>query len=340
MVKKKELMIVASVLVFILGAVVVAGMFSAKRLPARQPAIKSKDAPKPGAALKATAKRTFSKGMGGLTVRLKGADDKEILSRVRAFKSIDTGSAALMAVFTSNRMQELPPGNYDIEVDGVPQKIYKNITVSKDKETIKDLGRPSGSFLIKALNSKNKEANYPIRIFYPKSNFLITTSMANRPLEIMAGVYDIEIGSSPKIVEEGVRIEQGKVKVLDMGVITGALLVKALDEGGKERRYTIRVKRQDKGDVVATGVTGRPIELLAGTYVVELVAMPAQSKKDIKIEKGAETTLDFEVRLGPATTPAKAAAATTSSAATKAASGVTAASPDIKAEVAPATSKK
>ena len=302
--KNKNLIIGASLAVVILIVMVfIVKPFSPKK-PAAKPAdVKAKAADvkaKSASAVKAPARKTFSKDMGGLTVRILGAKDRELAVKVRAFRGSDANSGVLMAAFASNRMQELPSGNYDIVVDTVPQKIYKNITVSKDNETVKDLGRPAGSLIIKVLNSKKKEASYPVRILHPKSNFIITTATANRPLEVMAGVYDIEIGVAPKVVEEGVKIEPGKDKILDMGVITGALVVKAVDENKKEARYAVRVKKQEKGDIAATGTTGKPMELLTGTYAIELLSAPAQSKKDIKIAAGEETTVEFEVQARPA----------------------------------------
>lgn len=309
--KDKKLVVAA---VIVLAAVIIGVMFMAKPSKVKAPA-KTARAQKASQALKpspvksapvkpAPAKKVFSKGMGGLTVRILGTGNREAGLRCRAFKAIDPSTSLLVASFNTNRMQELVPGNYDIEIESSPQAIYKNISVSEGKETVKDLGRPTGAIEVKALNSANKPAPYSVKLLYPNSSFVAATFMTNRPVEVLSGTYDVEIAITPKRVEYGVRVEAGKDKALDMGAVTGSLTVKAFDEGKKELKLNFKVKNQAKGDVIANGVTGRLMELVPGTYAIDLASSPAQTKGDVKVSGGSASDVEFAVE-----TPKPAAAA-------------------------------
>jgi len=293
MIKKNFIAVsVAVAVVLVIGIVFIAKPFSKKR-----PVVKTAAAQKaPKAVAKAPVKKAISKDMGGLTVRMLNSKNQDAFVRIRAFKASDSRSSVLMASFTSNRMVELLPGNYDIEVDTIPQKIYKGINVVKGKETVEDLGRVSGSLVVKMLNSKKREAAYPVRVLYPRSNMAVTSAMTNRPVEVLSGSYDVEIGITPKIVESNVRVESGKNAVLDLGAVTGAVIVKAADENKKEARYGVRIRKAANNELAVSGITNRPIELFQGTYNIEIASVPVQVKKDVKVNAGEEVSVEFLVQ--------------------------------------------
>ena len=304
---------VAVAVVLIIGIVFIAKPFAKKR-PVAKTSVAQKAAKAPA---KAPAKKAISKDMGGLTVRILNSKNQDAFLRIRAFKASDSRSSVFMASFTSNRMVELLPGNYDIEVDTIPQKIFKGMSVAKGRETVEDLGRVSGSLVVKMLNSKKRDAAYPMRILYPRSNMAVTSAMTNRPVEVLAGSYDVEIGIMPKIVETNVRIESGKDTVLDLGAVTGAIVVKAADENKKDVKCGVRVKKTATNEVVFSGITNRPIELFQGTYNIEVASVPAQVKKDVKVNAGEEVAVEFLVQAP--VTPAKPAVASVKPRATPAA---------------------
>ena len=250
------------------------------------------------------AKKTFSKGMGGLTVKIKGSNDKPQSLRIKAF-SADSGiSSVFSTTFTSDRMQELLPGTYDIEIDTVPAKIYKNINVSEGKETVQDLGVVTGSLEVKALNSKKRDAPISVKIIRPKSNLTVTAVMANRPIEIVPGLYNVDIETLPRQTKNDVKIEGGKETVLDLGVVSGSLMIKAEDENKKEARLSVRIKNPATNTVTASSVTNRALEIGPGEYDVDVLATPVQTKKGVKVSAGEETTLEFTFQ-APVPAPAR-----------------------------------
>lgn len=300
--KNKNLIISIVTVAVILGVIFIAKPFAEKKVakkaaPARKVEKLSTVAKKPPAV---PGKRAISKDKGGLTVKVMDSKKRELPLRVRAFRSVDAKSSVYQTAFFTNRMQELSPGTYDIEIGTIPQKIYKNIKVVNGKENVEDLGFITGSLIVKVLNHKKEEANYPLRILYSKTNDMVVTATTNRPVEIMPGVYDIEVGTLPRQVKKDIRIEAGKEAALDLGSIAGFIIVKAVDENQKEVRLAARITKSDTNELVTSITTNRPIEILEGTYNVEVYSTPKQDKKGVKVNAGEETSIDFLVQAPPA----------------------------------------
>lgn len=286
--------------------VVISILFVAKPFTAKKEIKKNVPAAKGRAAKPVVPiKKAFAKDMGGLTVKILDSKNRDMVLRVRAFKSIDSRFSTYAASFTSNIMQELAPGSYDIEIDTIPQMIHKGISVSKGKETVQNLGHLTGSINVKALNAKKKDASFPVRILYAKSNITAASTSTNRPIEIAPGVYDIEIGTLPAQSKKDIKLDAGKEAALDIGCTTGNLVVKALDENKKEVRYSTRIKKAGTGEIVTSSTSNRLIEILQGTYDVEVLSSPVQAKSDVKVAPGEEASVEFLVQAPPA--PVKAA---------------------------------
>ncbi len=296
--KNRVIIIVSVLVVAILGIMLIGRAFSIKK-PVKQPVKVAKKAPIPATPIK----KQLSKDMGGLTVKTLNSKGKEAVLRIRAFRATDSKSSTYASSFTSNRMQELLPGSYDIELDTVPQKIYKNIKVAKGQELTEDLGAVTGAVSVKALNSQKKEANYPVRIVSAKSGDILIATSTNKAIDIVPGLYDVEIGTAPKQVKKDVRVEASKEVNIDLGCTTGTLLVKAVDENGKEARYSVRIAKAENNEVVVTGITNRPIEIVQGLYNIEVQSRPAQTKKDALVNAGEEQSAEFIVQTPPPPAP-------------------------------------
>ena len=307
--KNRMLIVGIIVIIFIvLGVIIIKPLIVKKRVAAKSSAAQKAEAAKAKPTAVTLAKKVISKDRGGLTIKILDSKNKDMAITVRAFKSADSKSSVFEASFVSSRMAELVPGTYDIEINTVPQKIYKNISVSEGKENIEDLGNVTGSLNVKALNSKKKNAAYPINILYPKSNVRTATTSTNRSFEIVAGTYDLEIGTLPKQARKDVKIEAGKEIVVDLGAPCGALVVKTIDENKKEARAIVKIIKSETGEAVTSSSTGRTMELLAGTYDVEMLSGQKQVKKGIKVNAGEETGVEFTVLATTPLAPKKAPA--------------------------------
>ncbi|MFH1190182.1 MAG: hypothetical protein V1682_05765 [Candidatus Omnitrophota bacterium] len=245
------------------------------------------------------AKKTFAKNMGGLNVRTLNVRNRPDVLRIKAFKSDGANSSVHVRTFTSGKAQELEPGTYDIEVDTMPQKIFKGIKVTAGEEAIKDLDYITGNLNVKISNFKKGPASFPVNVYYPKTDIKIATTVANRPLELLAGTYDVEIGILPKIREAAVTVEAGKEKTLELGVLTGALMVKAVDQNKALKsgaRQSVKVRRADTNALVINTRVNRTVELGPGRYDVDIDTVPPQVSKDVKIETGKETVVEAIVQ--------------------------------------------
>lgn len=284
----------------LVAVVLIAGFISVVKSAGSKKAVNKPDAAVQkagkGKAQGVPARKQLSKDMGGLTVKMLNTKGKEVYIRMKVFKVTDAKSSLYVTSITTNRMQELAPGTYDIEMETIPQRIYKNIRVTGNKEIVEDLGCPTGSITIKAINSKKKEASYLARILYPKSNVMVTAASTNRPLELIPGIYDVEVETLPRQVKRDVKIAAGKETVLDLGGSSGSLIVKAVDDSGKEVRYTARIRNASNNDIITSAATNRPVEIQQGVYNIEIVSNPVQSKKDVKVSAGTETVVEFGVQ--------------------------------------------
>jgi len=196
-------------------------------------------------------------------------------------------------------MQELLPGTYDIQIQTIPPIFYKGITVSKGKETVEDLGAIVGALNVKLINSKKKDANIPVRILFQKSGMTVASGTTNRPIQLLPGIYDVEISIVPRQLKKDIKVEAGKEVSVDLGYSMGSIVIKAVDENNKEARLNARIKKADTGEVVASIVTNKPVEVFKGTYIVELASSPVQTKKDVVVEAGSESAVEFTVQAPP-----------------------------------------
>lgn len=293
----------------VLAVVVLAFVLVPKKNAARAPVKKAQGAvvvKTEKAKSGAPVKKVLPKDKGGLTIKIVNVENKDYSVRIKAFRADDAKSGSYAASFASNKMEEVLPGSYDIEIDTIPQKIYKNINVSGGAETVEDLGCVTGALDIKALNSKNRPAYYAMRVISPRTGVMLTSGVTNRTLEVLPGIYNIDVGTTPAHLMKDVKIERNKKLEVDLGCVSGALYVKAADENKKDMRLPFRVKKADTGAFVTSGLSNSRIEIAKGVYVVELLFNPPQIRKDVKVLIGEEAGVEFTVQAPPA--PAKASA--------------------------------
>lgn len=293
MLNKKLIIGIVAIIAFIGLIVVTKAVFSKGK--GKKAAVTAAQAKK--ALGKVPAKKMISKGKGALTVKILNSKKVEVPVRLKAFKALDRNSSVYMASFVAGRVQELAPGEYDIEIDLVPQRIYKGIRVSEGKETVEDLGCLTGALYIKTANSKKAIAPYPIKVLYSKSGEMVMAFMTNKSMDVAPGIYDIEIGTSPRMYKNNVKVEAGKENIMDLGCVTGALTVKTTDEEGKDVRQNVRFMKAGTGELVSSSMSNKPVELAAGKYDIDVLSNPKQSKKDASVNSGEESVVEFTVKV-------------------------------------------
>jgi hypothetical protein len=252
--------------------------------------------------------KVISNGNGALTIRIANSKNVEVPMRIKAFKVIDAGSSVYAASSVGGRTQELAPGVYDVEIDTVPQKIFKNIKVSSGKETFEDMGCVTGSLVVRTLNAKKTDAYYPMRIFYPKTKDMVTAYMTNKAIDMVPGVYDIEVGTSPRLYENGVKVGAGRETIIDMGCVVGSLNVKTVDKAGKNVRLSVRIKTAGTSEIVNSIKSNKPVDLLKGSYDIEVLSSPKQFENNVKVDAGKESVVKLTIKSSAGTSKRKSVA--------------------------------
>lgn len=250
----------------------------------------------------AAPQKPISKDRGALTVKAVTWNNQPAAYKMRAFRVTDKRSSEYIEPITANKTSELLPGAYDLVIDTLPQKIYKGVKVDLGKETVEDIGCMAGAMKVNILNAKGKPATYPMRVMHAKTNIMVTALTASKaPVELLPGIYDLEVGTTPKEFRRNVKIESGKETAIDLGCITGSLTISVIDANNKPVRTTARVKKVDTNETVYAGAANTSIELLAGTYTVEVLTKPSQTYKDVVVKIGEDTKV---TQAPPAPAPA------------------------------------
>lgn len=312
--KSKAIVVVVAVvgLVAVIALVMMARA-GGRKAPASTPAVTSAKGAKAPASQKAVAqtapaKKAISKDMGGLTVKLTGVKKNEMNARGKIFRVIDAKSSVFSGTLAANRLQELPPGNYDIEMDTAPAIIRKNINVRKGGETVEDLSQMVGSIDVKVSGPAGKANPYKVKVVQEKSAVAVASGSSLKPIDIVAGTYDVQIESLPKQIIKGVRVEPGRAAPVDIGS-TGSLRVKVVDDAGKEAKVPVRIRKAG-GEFVASWTSNKPLDIMPGAYDLEIGAAPADLRKDVRVSAAEETIVEAAAKAAPAPVSAPAAKVT------------------------------
>jgi uncharacterized membrane protein len=145
-----------------------------------------------------------------------------------------------------------------------------------------------------------------VAVLYAKSNVVVARGSARKAIELLAGNYDVEIGSIPSQIKKEVRVDAGKETSLDLGP-SGALIVRVVDSAGKKVRGSAKVKKAEGGELVASPSVNTQIDIMPGRYTVELAREPLQIKNDVNIGADEVTTVEFVIQT-PASPPKPAQA--------------------------------
>ena len=172
--------------------------------------------------------------------------------------------------------------------------------MSEGRETVEEISDITGLLNVKIASYKKSAAFYRLKIFYPDSNVMVTSTSTNKAIELLGGVYDVILEVTPPQSRKGVKIENGKETILDMGITLGAINVKCVDENSKEARCVVSIKNAENNKSVTSTTTNRLIEVMPGKYNVEILSSPIQSKKDVVVKAGEETVIETTVKASAA----------------------------------------
>ena len=81
------------------------------------------------------------------------------------------------------------------------------------------------------------------------------------------------------------------------------MVVKAVNEDGKEARAAVRIKNPANNTIVTSTITNRALEVAPGEYDIEVLSTPVQAKKGVRVNAGEETTIEVSIKSQPAAQP-------------------------------------
>lgn len=135
---------------------------------------------------------------------------------------------------------------------------------------------------------------------------VVLTAPTGNPVEVLTGAYDVKVHGSPPLWARGVLIEQNKTASVELGGV-GALLVSGNDSTGKPVQTGVILyiagAERSSGNIVASGKTNEPLQVVAGTYDVRaqlepdvwFESVPITMGKTAELQLPAPTVLQFVV---------------------------------------------
>ena len=158
------------------------------------------------------------------------------------------------------------------------------------------MGKPTNISDTTLKNSSNEKVNFRLLKFPYKVLEDVSRQFQIEEQPSAAADINTLISSAGFYFNEDVKVEAGKEGIVDLGCITGTLIIKATDENGKDVRQTVRISKADNNEMVSSSLANRPIELAGGKYNIEVLSTPRQSKKDVSVKAGEESSVEFTVK--------------------------------------------
>ena len=154
---------------------------------------------------------------------------------------------------------------------------------------------------------ENIMTSYESRIHKIQTAFQSSETITESSHNLFENVHQslTDLKNNPTVLNEKLcetLAKNSSLRKKDYNLMMAGIL-DAVDEKEKEARLGVRVKSAKSSSVVATTITGRALEIAPGEYDIEVLSLPAQTKKGVKIAAGEETALEFSVSAPPQTTP-------------------------------------
>ena len=195
----------------------------------------------------------------------------------------------------TGQVADLPIGAYDVEVPVHPALWLRDVVIEEGKTTALNVGG-YGRILINEKNSDNKPLEQSFYVYTRDGKReLVINGTSNKPSEyVLAGAYDIEVDSDPRVFLEAVEITAGRDKVIDMPQ-TGRLDVRGENALGEPLRvYVFSIyKPGERMFPAAESYVNSPKEFQPGTYDIKVDLEPAVWYEAVEIKSGEKKVIDL-----------------------------------------------
>lgn len=131
----------------------------------------------------------------------------------------------------------------------------------------------------------------------PEAIEIVYSEHTGSVVEMITGSYDIKIRSLPAIWIRGIEIEKDKLRELEAGGY-GKILITGSDVDGEPIRTAFWMiapegKEDWKANVLATGRTNEPTDVLEGNYYVYVSQKPPSTYDDVRVKRGQTTEIQL-----------------------------------------------
>ncbi|MFA6078340.1 MAG: hypothetical protein WC779_01140 [Candidatus Omnitrophota bacterium] len=120
----------------------------------------------------------------------------------------------VVASLTTNRPIEIMPSTYDIAIETLPRQVKKGVKVGRDRDTVIDIGCTTGTIAVRAKDTAGGKIRCGIIVRKLENDQVVLSTTANRSIELVQGVYKIEVISGAK-ESKTVTIVPGKESAIE-----------------------------------------------------------------------------------------------------------------------------
>ncbi|OGX25024.1 MAG: hypothetical protein A3J51_02505 [Omnitrophica WOR_2 bacterium RIFCSPHIGHO2_02_FULL_45_21] len=150
---------------------------------------------------------------GRLNIAANDFEGKSLKIHLRVYKKGDWKET--LEVGYTNEPEDLPPGEYNVEVNSQPDAKYVDVMIKPGEIT--EIKLPKfGALLIKGLDASGKQLTEQIYLYLAGADGIIASGPMNKRLDLPAGEYDLRIGLKGNRDYKGIKIEPGKVFEIEL----------------------------------------------------------------------------------------------------------------------------
>lgn len=212
--------------------------------------------PEPFEAVEGEVRTIASPGLGWLRIDLVGADDRP-LDAILPVRDLE--GRVVMSLRTGRKVQAIA-GRYSVSLP-TPRERSVEVEVIEGAATVYALG-DYGSLTIEALGTGERPLDLRVLVRDPEADGrLLTSGRTGRPIDLSAGIYDVEVLSTPSYTIHGLEVRPG-LAARETVTRFGSLWASSESPG------TMLALRDATGRWLGSYRLGEELVLPAGTYRV------------------------------------------------------------------------
>lgn len=186
---------------------------------------------------------------------------------------------------------ELPPGNYDIVIEGTPEIEHPGLAVAAGKQTTL-VSSGYGRLQLDARNGIGQPSDPRVSVQPAGTGRELVYTYGGGRVDVPPGRYDVSYSGTPPIEFKGVTVEAGKTTTR-MAAGYGRLRIHMFDAAGRRTDTRISVLRPGSEEELAYTYGGGFVDVPPGAYALAFAVDGKTVKSSATARPGAETTVNL-----------------------------------------------